>query len=309
MRQVVTIKGSVYRDVACGGMTLAPLPCGAHRVPFRTGNHKSPGEVMAETIRRIAAFNSATASENKMHDDTVARTYGFAGGLVTGVDIFAYMTHMPVARWGRAFLDHGAIDARFLKPVYDGEEIVIVAEEGDGGLALRVESRGEVCATGQASLPPAAPLIDAHGYQATQPVAARAPVTAASYPVGAWLGAAPQVWREDSATVYLGEVREDDPVYGAGGLCHPGMLQRLMNQVLIENAILGPWIHVGSRMQLLAEAHLGDVLTARAKVIDNYERKGHHFVELDALIVAGGDVPVAKCWHIAIWRPRAQAAA
>lgn len=264
---------------------------------------------MTERIRRITAFNSAKASENKMHDDTVARTYGFAGGLVTGVDIFAYMAHMPVETWGRDFLDHGAMEARFLKPVYDGEELVIVADEEDGALALRVESRGEICATGQATLPAAAPLIDAHGYQDTKPVAVRAPVEASSYPVEGWLGTAPQIWSEDEAAVYLGEVREDDPLYEAKGLCHPGMLQRMMNQVLIENAILGPWIHVGSRMQLLAEAHFGDVLTARAKVTGNYERKGHHFVELDALIVAGGDVPVARCWHIAIWQPRVQAAA
>lgn len=264
---------------------------------------------MADRIRRIIAFNSATASENKMHDDTVARTYGFAGGLVTGVDVFAYMAHMPVEAWGRDFLARGAMEARFLKPVYDGEEIAIIADDQDGAMMLRVESRGEVCATGQAGLPAAAPLVDPHGYQDTRPVAVRAPVEPSSYPAGGWLGTAPQVWREDTAATYLGEVREDDALYERNGLCHPGMLQRLMNQVLMENAILGPWIHVGSRMQLLAEAHLGDVLTARAKVIDNYERKGHRFVELDALIVAGGDVPVAKCWHCAIWQPRTQAAA
>ena len=61
-----------------------------------------------------------------------------------------------------------------------------------------------------------------------------------------------------------------------------------MNKVLVDNAILGPWIHVGSRMQLLAAAHSGDELTARAKVTGNYEKKGHRFVELDALVVANG---------------------
>lgn len=264
---------------------------------------------MAERIRRITAFNSARASENKMHDDTVARTYGFAGGLVTGVDVFAYMAHMPVEAWGRDFLARGAMEARFMKPVYDGEEIAVVAEEQDGALTLRVESRGEVCASGRATLPAAAPLIDPHGYQDIKPVAVRAPADASSYPAGAWLGIAPQIWREDTIAAYLAEVREDDALYATTDLCHPGMLQRMMNQVLIENAVLGPWIHVGSRMQLLAEAHLGDVLSARAKVVDNYERKGHRFVELDALIVAGGDVPVARCWHIAIWQPRTQAAA
>ena len=37
-----------------------------------------------------------------------------------------------------------------------------------------------------------------------------------------------------------------------------------MNKVLVDNAILGPWIYVGSRMQLLSAAKSGDELTARA---------------------------------------------
>ncbi len=38
-----------------------------------------------------------------MHDDTVARKFGFSGGLVPGVDVLAYMVHPPVAHWGRRF--------------------------------------------------------------------------------------------------------------------------------------------------------------------------------------------------------------
>ena len=34
-------------------------------------------------------------------DDAMARRFGFRGGLVPGVEVFAYMAHMPVARWGR----------------------------------------------------------------------------------------------------------------------------------------------------------------------------------------------------------------
>src|SRR3954468_3412530 len=70
---------------------------------------------------RVEAYNTAKQSENKMHDDTVARRFGFSGGLVPGVDVFAYMMHVPVARWGRDFLSRGLIEARFIKPVYDGE--------------------------------------------------------------------------------------------------------------------------------------------------------------------------------------------
>jgi hypothetical protein len=82
-----------------------------------------------------------------------------------------------------------------------------------------------------------------------------------------------------------------------------------MNRVLVDNAILGPWIHVGSRMQLLTAARSGDQLTARAKVTGNYEKKGHRFVELDALLVANGDTALAHCQHTAIYQPREQAAA
>src|SRR5205085_9983926 len=106
---------------------------------------------------RVQAYNTAKLSENKMHDDTVAKRFGFSGGLVPGVDVMAYMMHMPVARWGRAFLEHGLIDARFLKPVYDGEMTDVTADENNGVLAIEVKSRGELCATGSASLPATAP--------------------------------------------------------------------------------------------------------------------------------------------------------
>jgi len=64
-------------------------------------------------------------------------------------------------------------------------------------------------------------------------------------------------------------VRERDPIYAKEGLGHPGLIQRVMNRVLVDNAVLGPWIHVGSRMQLLSAGRAGDEITARAKVIDD----------------------------------------
>src|ERR1700735_392770 len=97
---------------------------------------------------RVEAYNAAKLSENKMHDDTVAKRFGFSGGLVPGVDVMAYMMHLPVARWGRAFLERGLIEARFVKPVYDGEIADVTATESDGMLSIDVESRGELCATG-----------------------------------------------------------------------------------------------------------------------------------------------------------------
>jgi acyl dehydratase len=258
---------------------------------------------------RVQAYNTAKLSENKMHDDTVAKRFGFSGGLVPGVDVMAYMMHLPVAKWGRAFLERGLIEARFVKPVYDGEITDVTATETDGVLSIEVESRGELCATGSATLPASAPSFSIADYSETAAVADRKPVSTTSYELGKWLGTIPRTWAGDAATEYLTDVRETDAIYAREGLGHPGMLQRVMNKVLVDNAILGPWIHVGSRMQLLAPSASGDELTARAKVTGNYEKKGHRFVELDALVVANGRTPLAHCQHIAIYQPREQAAA
>ena len=189
-----------------------------------------------------------------MHDDTVAKRYGFSGGLVPGVDVMAYMMHLPVAKWGRAFLERGLIEARFIKPVYDGELADVTGEESNGVLSIEVESRGELCATGSASLPAAAPSFSLSDFVEVAAVSERKPVDATSYALGKWLGAVPRAWAADAAKEYLADIRETETIYTREGLGHPGLLPRVMNKVLVDNAIMGPWIHVGTRMQLLSAA-------------------------------------------------------
>ncbi|UFZ05035.1 hypothetical protein LQG66_01570 [Bradyrhizobium ontarionense] len=261
------------------------------------------------TTYAVEAFNTAKQSENKMHDDGVARRFGFSGGLVPGVEVLAYMLHQPVARWGRAFLERGLIEARFIKPVYDGEIAEVRASEAGDGLSLEVMSKGELCATGSASLPASAPDVALAEYRDVPAVGVRPPVSAESFAVGSWLGTAPRAWPGQAATTYLAEIRESDPIYAGGRLGHPGILQRVMNRLLVDNVVLGPWIHVGSRMQLLSAIEETDEITARGRVIANYDKKGHRFVEIDALVVANGSRALAHCHHVAIYQPRVQAAA
>jgi hypothetical protein len=281
--------------------------------PLRTIAVRNPKKGTAMTglidTYRVEAYNTSKLSENKIHDDTVARRFGFEGGLVPGVDVMAYMVHLPVRTWGRAFLERGLIEARFVKPVYDGEIAEVTGEENDGAISIEVSSRGELCSTGTASVPASAPSFSLSEFPETAAVAERKPVSIASYEPGKWLGTVPRAFPGEAAAEYLRDVRERDPIYAREGLGHPGLLQRVMNKVLVDNAILGPWIHVGSRMQLLQAGHSGDELTARARVSANYEKKGHRFVELDALVVANGRTPLAHCRHVAIYQPREQAAA
>jgi hypothetical protein len=109
------------------------------------------------------------------------------------------------------------------------------------------------------------------------------------------------------AAGYLRDVRENDEIYSREKLVHPGTILRMCNCALLQNVLLGPWIHVGSKVQNFGVARVGETLTARSRVPENYERKGHLFVELDVLVLSEGMRPVAQVQHTAIYRPRQMA--
>jgi len=258
----------------------------------------------------VSAYNTARESENKIHDDEVARKFGFGGGLVPGADVYAYMAHMPVAIWGRDWLARGRAECRFFKPVYDGETATVTAREDETGIAIEVTSRGELCATGRASLPaePAA-VAGLDGFGGAVPPDIRPAADETTLAEGTRLAIRPLQVSAEFAAQYLQDLRETDPLYRRGGLGHPGMILRTLNWVLVHNVVLGPWIHVGSKVQHFSPVTVGETVSARARVVANYQHKGHRFVELDGLVLGAGTRPVARIAHTAIYRPRQVAAA
>ncbi len=253
---------------------------------------------------RVKAFNTAVASENKIHDDAVARRFGFAGGLVPGVEIYAYMTHVPVERWGRAWLEAGSAECRFLKPVYDGDVAVVTGAARASAIEIALESKGTLCATGNAALGEGATAPKLEDFRQAAPPAVRPPADERSLAPDTWLGIAPFRVTADFAAQYPANVRETLPLYSAERLCHPGVLLRLCNWALTQNVVLGPWIHAASSVQNFRAVRVGDELTVRARISANCERKGHWLVDLDALVIADGRTPAARVLHTAIWRPR-----
>ncbi len=255
----------------------------------------------------VEAYNVSHASENKIHDDTIAKKLGFTGGLVPGVEVYAYATHLAVAQWGRTWLERGALECRFQKPVYDGNQATALGLLADGVIDFKVESVGELCSTGRASVPresPPLPAITDFAVATPPELDARPPASSESLPKGKVLGIRPFVLSEDVWRTYLVDVRERHPLYAAERLGHPGQLLRQCNSVLRENVALPPWIHTGSKVQNYSAAQVGDVIAARAIVLDNYERKGHRLVDLDVLLVANGTRVLSRVLHTAIYQLR-----
>lgn len=268
------------------------------------------GALAAE--HRVRAHNAATKSENKIHDDTVARQYGFAGGLVPGVTVFGYMTRPVVDALGPEWLERGRMDARFVKPFYEGEQVTVratVREQGGFGPILdlaAVDDAGETRATGSASLltPAAASGIDIAAVPPADRQPERPPASEEWFRAHEILGSIEERWDASKADAFATQIGDDLALWrGDDPVAHPGYLIRFANSVLVANVVLGPWIHVSSDAQYLGVVRAGDELSTRARVLDVFERKGHKFVELDVLTVSG-DRPIMRVRHTAIYEPR-----
>ena len=262
------------------------------------------------TTWELWAHNTATQSDNKIHDDAVARRLGFTGGLVPGVDVYAYLTHPPAEAWGLEWLERGSLRARFELPVYDGDRVRVVPVEErrdhDGrhvDLEVR-NSHGERCAVGTASLPDTPPAAPAATEWATvEQVRDRPDASPDSLVVGTAFGLDEHGFHADRASEYLGDVRETATIYRDAGIAHPGWLLRDANYVLARNVRLGPWIHVESAAQHFRLVTDGQTVRTRATVTAEWEHKGHRFVTLDVGILADGAV-AARVAHTAIYAPR-----
>jgi acyl dehydratase len=253
--------------------------------------------------RTLTAFNTATASENKIHDDAVASRFGFTGGLVPGVDVFAYLAHMPMAKWGKAWLSGGFMRARFAKPVYDGDAATVSAEMMGEELALSIVARGGTCATGTArakGAPAPEALLSVGAMPAEE---RRPPASRESLTKGLTLETLREVYAREAGLEHIAAVRDDPTLYDDGRIANAAWLLRRANYVLADNVKLGPWIHVESAIDLHSLLTDGEELEVRAVVADNVETKGHLMVVLDVQMLSGVRF-VASCQHWAFYEPR-----
>jgi acyl dehydratase len=260
---------------------------------------------------RVKARNTAATSENAIHDDATARRYGFRGGLVPGVTVYAYMTHPLASAFGAAWLTRGTASVRFLKPVLDGEELVVRGEvsarDATGVTATLTAGTAATpeCATLTATIPAGRPTpVNLALYPAAPLPEPRPPATREHFATLTALGTPEAHYDAARAADYLARVDDPHALYrGADGFVHPAFYLDQANRAIDRNVALGPWIHVGSVVRHLGRAAVGARLATRGKVRSLFERKGRELVEVDLVIVAGEPPrPIAHVLHTAIYR-------
>ena len=134
---------------------------------MRVGDPLGPLEVLV-TAERVRAYADASGDHNPIHlDEHFAATTPFGGTIAHGMLLLAYLSRVLSARFGPAWAQTGALDARFRAPARVGSRIVVQGtvesvEAGTQGrqveCALRcLDEAGQALVTATARLRLAAP--------------------------------------------------------------------------------------------------------------------------------------------------------
>src|SRR5579859_1300424 len=264
------------------------------------------------------ARNFASASENKIHDDEEARRYGLKGGLVGGVSLYAYASELIVALLGPGWLQSGRASVRFVKPVYDGETVSIVATRGSPASSdgLRLEyaifgPEGQTCVLGDAaiggSMAPAAEWNYAPWPGRASLHGARPALTASSVPLGVALDPHTVVFDPETVQQYADDHEDAGPWYRGGSvfglpIVPPGLIAGQVARLLRENFEYGPSVHTGSEIQHLAVPLAGGAYTVDAAIVDRFEKRGSDYLVADVPVRDHRQQPVTRIGHSSIFR-------
>jgi hypothetical protein len=268
-------------------------------------------EPMTWADYRVRTHNASEHSENRIHSDDVARSFGFKAALVPGVTVFAHMTRPLVERFGEAWLDHGWAEVKLVKPAYEGDLLTVQTAPAADAETLELTCRNEEgmeIAKMTSRAPRTAAMPEARAHMSPGPALTDKPVvTWELMEIGKPF---PQfTWRPTRADnlQWCEDVRDDLVLYRSGDapLLHPGFILRQANMALRNRFTLPAWIHTGSRITFFSALRVGGAYDVRAVPEEKWNRKGHEFVRLYVSVLCAGRV-MAEVVHTAIFRPNAR---
>lgn len=113
-------------------------------------------------------------------------------------------------------------------------------------------------------------------------------------------------WSIEDARAWALEKQRDgsERWTGPSALVHPGWIAARMTPLLHHSFDYAPAIHTRSEIQHLAPAHAGQAFTVAGHFIRAYEQKGHHYAELDGVLIGEDGQELARMRHTTIFRVR-----
>ena len=272
-------------------------------------NFKRNDELPLYTVK---AENYAFQSDNKIHSSDVAQKLGFTGGLVPGVGIYTYMSQPLITGLGSDWLSGGFMNAKFLNPIYDKEQMTVQTRvKTVEPLTIEIEvhnSEGKLCAVGTAGFksPDSAPTLADYPSIPLPELNDRFPANANALEIDCRVGTIPVEYHPEDNQVYFFEKSRDlfSELRSPEQMHHPGLFLHIANRLTHYNIKLGPWIHTASDVQHYNLPVMSEEIQLSGKILDAYERRGHHYVVLDLAAISESSKPIARIKHTAIIKPK-----
>lgn len=264
--------------------------------------------------RQLVAFLDGEDSPdipNPIHSTEIAARYGFKGALVGGVTVYGWLTPVILDVLGERWLSDGWADVRFRQPVYPGDALTARCEPTADGAArvAMVNAEGTACIEGRVGLGAAAWVATFHS--PVRRTAGERPdtlpwLTLEIAPTGQDLRPMLVPWSIEDARAWALEKQRDgsERWTGPSALVHPGWIAARMTPLLHHSFDYAPAIHTRSEIQHLAPAHAGQAFTVAGHFIRAYEQKGHHYAELDGVLIGEDGQELARMRHTTIFRVR-----
>ncbi|MFK7862789.1 MAG: hypothetical protein AB8B95_01040 [Pseudohongiellaceae bacterium] len=267
--------------------------------------------VVTATIanQQILALNDAQASENRIHSDDIAEKYGFEGALVSGVNVFGYLTQPLVKTYGEEILSRGMLDVLFMKPAYQDDLLTLTTEQLKSESSKRncvtsaSNEKGRILAKLESWLPLELPSVNSLAHmtclerEIERPEISWDRITL-NEPAPAFL------WQPtiEENQEHIKVQRDRSALYqGDNGFIHPYLFLDACNQALMRLFVLPAWIHTGSKICLRNPLKIGQSIDMRTMPIHKWEHKGHQFIKLYIAMWAEGSV-AAEIEHTAIFK-------
>jgi len=274
---------------------------------------ESPSSAVSKTVapQQILAFNDAEASENKIHSDDIATRYGFKGALVSGVNLFGYLTQSLVRCYGADWLERGIMDVVFLKPAF-AEELLSIRTETLGSesskrnhLSCLYNESDQLLAKLESWLPDQLPEPSEHLEKCSASAGAVEARPEISWDEIKLLQSAPAyLWTPDSSEneAHVEIQRDQSALYkGDNAYLQPYLILKTCNKALMNMFVMPAWIHTGSKLVLRRPLRVGQNISVRCMPIDKWERRGHQFIKLYIAMLVDDELAL-EVEHSAIFR-------
>jgi len=246
---------------------------------------------------------------NPIHSTNFARRHGFSGALVGGVTVWGWATPAILRALGDGWLDRGWAEFAFRQPTYPGDRVTIRVRpaEVEAFAVTMTNQDGVDCVVatvGPGDAPWLGEITVPDRREPAPPPDPKPRLTLDDPPIGRDLVPTAQPMFVDDARKYMRvSQRTDDPHFaGEHPRIHPGWLAGRFEDLLRHNFAIPASMHTRSRVQHLAPAWAGQTIVSAARMVEAYERKGHHFGVFDCLVLGEGGQELARIRHTTIFR-------